>query len=145
MENAVKCAVVWTSLLLVVACAPAPQEPEQPVEPPAPEAPAEAVASYPDPGEEVAQEVRDLVSGWVAERAAADGSYDIPPRAGHEVRGMMADFHTVHQKDADTYSVCVDFKSEAQLYDVDFFVDRTDEGLVVAEHFLHKIDGEAVE
>ncbi len=140
-----KSAFVWTALLLVTACAPAPEQAEPAAEPPAPAAPAEVVDSYPDPGEEVAQEVRDFVTAWVAERAAEDGSYAIPPRAGHEVQGMMADFHTVHQEDADTYSVCLDFKSGEQLYDVDFFVDRTDEGLVVADHYLHKIDGEAVQ
>ena len=140
-----KSPVLMIALFLVVACAPAVEEVEPTAEPPAPEAPAEVAESYPDPNEEVAQEVQDFVTGWVAERATDDGSYAIPPRAGHEVSGTMADFHTVHQKDADTYSVCIDFKSSEELYDVDFFVDRTEEGLVVADHYLHKIDGEAVE
>ena len=36
-------------------------------------------------------------------------------------------------------SVCVDFQ------DGDFLVDRTTEGLSVSDHYLHKINGEAVE
>jgi len=41
--------------------------------------------------------------------------------------------------------VCVDFQDGENTYDVDFLVDRTTEGLSVSDHYLHKIDGEAVE
>jgi len=132
-------------MLLVIACAPAANEPEQTVAPEVPATPVAVTDSYPDPGTDVAQEVQEFLAAWVAERSGDEGVYAIPPRAGHEVAGLMADFHTVHQTDADSYSVCVDFESAEQLYDVDFFVDRTPEGLVVADHYLHKIDGEPVE
>ncbi len=136
--------IPWILILVVIACAPAVNEPEQAVAPEVPAAPVAIADSYPDPGADVVQEVQEFLSAWVAERSGDEGVYSIPPRADHAVAGLLADFHTVHQKDADTYSVCVDFKSEEQLYDVDFFVDRTDEGLVVADHYLHKIDGELV-
>ena len=60
------------------------------------------------------------------------------------VSGSLAAFHTVHQKDPDTYTVCVDFQDGDNTYDVDFFVDRTEEGLTVRSVYLHKINGEAV-
>lgn len=138
-------AIPWILMLVVISCVPAAKETEQAVEPEAPAAPVEVADSWADPDAGVTQEVQDFVSDWVAERSRDDGTYAIPPRAGHEVYGTMADFHTVHQKDADTYSVCIDFKSAEQLYDVDFFIDRTEEGLVVADHYLHKIEGEPVE
>jgi hypothetical protein len=135
----------WTLLLLSLGCSPVADEPEQVIAPEVSAPPIQVAESYPDPGTEVVQEVQDFLSGWVAERSGDEGIYTIPPRAGHDVAGHMADFHTIHQNDHDTYSVCIDFKSAEQLYDVDFFVDRTKEGLVVADHYLHKIDGEAVE
>ncbi len=101
--------------------------------------------SVPDPGPEEATEVEDFVRQWVAERAGEGDVYQIPPRAGHDVAGALASFHTVHQKDANTYSVCVDFQDGENTYDVDFLVDRTTEGLSVSDHYLHKINGEAVE
>ncbi|MBW2465305.1 MAG: hypothetical protein JRH11_26895 [Deltaproteobacteria bacterium] len=100
--------------------------------------------SYPDPPAQVAEEVAEAIRQWVADQADENDVYDIPPRGGRDVAGTMADFHTVHQKDADTYSVCVDFKSDDQIFDVDFFVDRTEEGLEVRNAYLHKIDGEVV-
>ncbi len=115
-----------------------------------PEEPGDAAAaveeeSLPDPGREEAIEVEDFVRQWVTERAGEGNVYEIPPSAGHDVAGALATFHTVHQKDADTYSVCVDFQDGEKSYDVDFLVDRTTEGLSVSDHYLHKIDGEAVE
>ena len=59
--------------------------------------------------------------------------------------GTLTGFHTVHQKDAETYSVCVDFEHGDDMYDVDFFVARTESGLSTGDHYLHKINGEAVE
>jgi hypothetical protein len=102
------------------------------------------IKTYPDPPAEVADEVTDAIRQWIAERADEGGVYDIPPRGGRDVAGTLADFHTVHQKDADTYSVCVDFQSGEDTYDVDFFVDRGPEGLGVRNAFLHKINGEVV-
>ncbi len=136
--------IPWILIPVVIACAPAANETEQAAAPEVPATPVAVADSYPDPAADVAQEVREFVTAWVAERSGDEGVYAIPPRADHAVAGLMADFHTIHQKDADTYSVCVDFKSAEQLYDVDFFVDRTAEGLVVADHYLHKIDGELV-
>ncbi len=102
-------------------------------------------ASFPDPGPQEAKEVEEFVRQWVAERAGAGDVYDIPSRAGQDVAGVLAAFHTVHQNDADTYSVCVDFSGGEDMYDVDFFVDETEEGLTISDHYLHKINGEAVE
>ena len=101
--------------------------------------------SLPDPGSEEATEVEDFVRQWVTERAGDGNVYQIPPSAGHDVASALAAFHTVHQKEADTCSVCVDFQDGENTYDVDFLVDRTTEGLSVSDHYLHKINGEAVE
>lgn len=97
-----------------------------------------------DPPPEVSAEVAEAVRTWVAGQTDDDDVYNIPPRGGKDVSGSLADFHTVHQKDADTYSVCVDFLDGDNTYDVDFFVDRTEEGLSVRSAYLHKINGEAV-
>ena len=50
----------------------------------------------------------------------------------------------MHQKDADTYSVCVDYTDGASAYDVDFFIERTADGLAVGDPYLHRVNGEAV-
>ncbi len=114
-------------------------------EEPAGSASATEEASFPDPGPQEAKEVEEFVRQWVAERAGEGDVYDIPPRAGQEVAGVLTGFHTVHQEDADTYHVCVDFVQAEDTYDVDFFIDRTAEGLTISEYHLHKINGEAVE
>ena len=114
---------------------------DEPAEPPQ----AAAAAKLPDPGPEEAGQVEAFVRQWVAEQSGQDGVYDIPPRAGHDVTGTLTGFHTVHQKDAETYSVCVDFQHGDDMYDVDFFVARTESGLSTGDHYLHKINGEAVE
>ncbi len=161
MQRSVMQRTIWSSAvgslitaILAVGCS---KESAPPAEEPAaaPPAAAEPVAappaepaeaeSLPDPGPEEAKLVEDHVRQWVAERAGEDGAYDIPQRAEHNVSGTIGDFHTVHQKDADTYSVCIDFNHEADTYDVDFFVARTEDGLSVSDHYLHKINGEAVE
>ena len=59
-----KKAFVWF-LLFVAACAPTTQETEQAAEPEMPAAP-EAVDSYPDPEAQVALEVQDFLTDWVA-------------------------------------------------------------------------------
>ncbi len=132
-----------------VGCSKAPEEPaaEEPAvaeEPLATAAVAEK-ESLPDPGPEEAKSVEDFVRQWVAERGGEGDVYNIPARAEHDVSGTIGDFHTVHQKDTDTYSVCVDFNHEADVYDVDFVVARAEDGLSVSDHFLHKINGEPVE
>ena len=101
--------------------------------------------SLPDPGPEEASPVEESVRLWVAERVGEGDTYDIPPRAGQDFAGTLTGFHTVHQKDADTYYVCVDFGEGEDTYDVDFFIDRTAEGLSVSDHYLHKINGVAIE
>ncbi len=100
--------------------------------------------TYPDPHEAVAGKITEAVGDWVAERANEDGIYNIPPRGGKDVAGTIGDFHTVHQNDADTYTVCVDFIDGDNTYDVDFFIDRRIEGLTVRDAYLHKINGEVV-
>ena len=140
---------VWMVCLLIlswglVACGGADSTSEaEPAEPEAETAAAEPEA-YPDPGPDDALAVQALISGWIAENAGEGGVYDIPPQGEHDVSGTMGGFHTVHQSDADTYSVCVDFHDGETTYDVDFLVDRADEGMTLAEHYLHKIDGEPV-
>lgn len=100
---------------------------------------------WPDPGPAEAEEVRSLVRAHVASKAGADGVYAIPRKdGGAAVPGTLTEFHTVHQKDADTLYVCADFVDGDTTYDVDFFVDRDAQGLKLAEHFLHKINGEVV-
>lgn len=98
--------------------------------------------SLPDPGPEEAGQVEDAVRQWVAERANEEGIYAIPARGGHEVSGTLAAFHTVHQKDANTYAVCVDFQDGESTHDVDFLVYREGEDLTVSNHYLHKAGGE---
>ncbi len=133
---------VLASGWVIVACS---GQPDTTPEGPGDTAAAVEEASVPDPGPEEATEVEDFVRQWVTERAGEGNVYQIPPSAGHDVAGALAAFHTVHQKDADTYSVCVDFQDGENMYDVDFLVDRTTEGLSVSDHYLHKINGEAVE
>jgi hypothetical protein len=135
----------WHRVLLVVAASGLILACQGEYSPPDPgPTPALEKPSFPDPSAEVSEEVAEAIRQWVADQADENGVYDIPPRGGRDVAGTMAEFHTVHQKDADTYSVCVDFTSGEQTYDVDFFVDRTDEGLNVRNAYLHKIDGEVV-
>ncbi len=134
-------ACVFASGLVIVACSG--QTATAPVEPEA--TPAVAEESPPDPGPEQARQVKDFVRQWVEERVGDGNIYSIPPRAGREVAGTLAGFHTVHQMDADTYSVCVDFQDGENMYDVDFFIDRTAADLTLSDHYLHKINGEAVE
>jgi len=100
--------------------------------------------SYPDPVPVRAAEVRGFVAGWLAAQSPG-GAYDIPERAGHDVTGVRGDFHTVHQRDEDTYFVCVDFTDGDAVYDVDFIVDFDSDGLRMADHYLHKIDGVVLE
>ncbi len=140
------------ALCVIVACAAPPETETQEQSEAEGEAPmaVEAMAAVEegpsaDPGPEEAGEVEDFVRAWVAERAGEGDVYDIPPRGGTEVAGALAAFHTVHRKDADTYSVCVDFQEGDNTYDVDFVIARTEEGLDVADHYLHKINGEAVQ
>lgn len=117
---------------------------DEPAEPSPPAAVAEP-EPLPDPGPEEAAEVEAFVRQWVAEQVDEDGAYNVPPRGDADVSGTLAGFHTVHQKDADTYSVCVDFQHDDDMYDVDFLIGRSDAGLAVSDHYLHKINGEAVE
>ena len=98
-----------------------------------------------DPGAEEAATVTTYITAWVAKQAGADGVYDIPARGGHDVSGTMGDFHSVHRRDADTYYVCVDFHDGDDLYDIDFVVDQSGQELVLADHYLHKVNGEVVE
>ncbi len=103
-----------------------------------------AKQSYPDPPPAVSDGITGAVRQWVADQADENDVYNIPPRGGKDVSGSLAGFHTVQQKGADTYTVCVDFQDGDDTYDVDFFVDRTEEGLIVRSAYLHKINGEAV-
>ncbi len=133
---------VLVSSWVIVACS---RQPDATPEEPGDTAAAVEEESLPDPGPEEATEVEDFVRQWVTERAVEGNVYQIPPSTGHDVAGALASFHTVHQKGADTYSVCVDFQDGENTYDVDFLVDRTTEGLSVSDDYLHKINGEAVE
>lgn len=133
---------VLASGWVIVACS---GQPDTTSEEPGDTAAAVEEEILPDPGPEEATEVEDFVRQWVTERAGEGNVYQIPPSAGHDVAGALAAFHTVHQKVADTYSVCVDFQDGENTYDVDFFVDRTTEGLSVSDHYLHKVNGEALE
>jgi hypothetical protein len=60
------------------------------------------------------------------------------------VAGSLAEVHAVSQKDADTYTVFADFTNGEDTYSVQFFIDRTEEGLQVRNGFLHKVNGEVV-
>ena len=105
---------------------------------------ASAPSGFPDPGPKEAAAVEVFLTAWLAENSDEDGVFLIPKRAGLNLSGTVAAFHTIHQADPDTYSVCIDFQNESNVYDVDFLIDRTDEGLVVAEQHLHKVNGEAI-
>jgi hypothetical protein len=106
--------------------------------------PPDVKRTYPDPPPDVAAEVTALVEQWVADRSDEDGVYDIPPRGGRDVAGSLAEVHAVSQKDADTYTVFADFTNGEDTYSVQFFIDRTEEGLQVRNGFLHKVNGEVV-
>lgn len=98
-----------------------------------------------EPSPETALQITDLIRIWVASAAGDNDVYDIPERADKNVEGVLAEFHTVHQTKVDSYAVCVDFEDGANTYDVDFFVDQTADGLVIADHYLHQINGESIE
>ncbi len=135
-------ACVLAAGLTIVACygesETTPDEPET-------AAAAAAEESFPDPEPEQARQVEEVVRGWVTERVDEGAVYSIPPRGDYEVSGILAGFHTIHQEDVDTYYVCVDFQDGENVYDVDFFIDVTEDGLIVSDHYLHKVNGEAVE
>ncbi len=103
-----------------------------------------AKQDYPDPPPPVSDGITEVVRQWVADQADENDVYNIPPRGGKDVSGSLAEFHGFQQKDADTYTVCVDFQDGDDTYDVDFFVDRTAEGLIVRSVYLHKINGETI-
>jgi hypothetical protein len=133
---------------LLAACAEKAEPPaEEAAAPAAEEMVAEATMEEPaaDPSAEEATEVEEFVRAWLGERADEAGVYAIPARGGHEVSGAVGAFHTVHRQDEDSYAVCVDFHEGENLYDVDFFVDRTADGLAVADHYLHKVNSDPVE
>jgi len=111
---------------------------------PAPPPLAKTKQVYPDPPPEIVDEVTALVQAWVSERTDEDGLFDIPPRGGHDVAGSFAEVRAVRQQDADTYTVSAEFSSGEEIFDVEFFVDRTAAGLAVRNGYLHKINGEVV-
>ena len=103
-----------------------------------------AKQNYPVPPPAVADGITEAVRQWVAGQADENEVYNIPARGGKDVSGSLAGFHAVQQKGAETYTVCVDFQDGDDTYDVDFFVDRTAEGLIVRSVYLHKINGETI-
>ncbi len=136
MRNVVFTVCLVVVVCLIAACGEAKQEPVPLLK--------TAKQDYPDPPSEVSDEVTEAIRQWVADQADENDVYNIPPRGGKDVSGSLADFHAVQQKDADTYMVCVDFQDGDDTYDVDFFVDRTAEGLSVRDAYLHRVNGEAV-
>ena len=103
-----------------------------------------AKQDYPAPPPTVSEPITEAVRQWVADQVDENDVYNIPPRGGNDVSGSLADFHAVQQKDSDTYTVCADFQDGDDTYDVDFFVDRTADGLIVRSAYLHKINGKVV-
>lgn len=101
-------------------------------------------AVMPDPGPEQAGEITEFLRAWVVEQTGEAEAYNIPAQGGLDVSGQLTGFHSVHQKDHDSYWVCADFEGGGDVYDVDFFVEDTPVGLVVLEHYLHKVNGEEV-
>ena len=97
-----------------------------------------------EPSSETALQITDLIRLWVATAAGDNDIYDTPERADKNIAGVLTAFHTVHKTKVDSYTVCVDFEDGENTYDVDFFVDETADGLVVADHHLHQINGETV-
>jgi len=77
---------------------------------------------------------------YFLERLAAIEEWPASSRESHRFPQ-----HTSPSTNSRRYSVCVDFQDGENTYDVDFLVDRTTEGLSVSDHYLHKINGEAVE
>ncbi|MFT6396904.1 MAG: hypothetical protein ACJAYU_001648 [Bradymonadia bacterium] len=108
-------------------------------------APAAHASDLPDPPPEQTHAITSYVEGWLDAQLQEDGTYDIPERMGHDVAGTPGPFHTVHQHDAHTFYVCVDFLDGETIYDVDFYIGTDGEDFSVSEHFLHKIDGVVVE
>ncbi len=138
------CALALTGVM--AACSEAPETlQEAKLEASAAHGQADGEASQPEPSSENSLRITDLIRLWVASAADDKGVYDIPEKADHDVGGMLAAFHTVHQTSEDSYSVCVDFEDGENNYDVDFFVEQTADGLVVVEHYLHQIDGETIQ
>ena len=131
---------------VIAACSRAPEVlQEARLETSAGRGPVQNEAPLAEPSSESALQITDLIRLWVAIAAGDNDVYDIPERADQNVAGVLTAFHAVHQTKVDSYAVCVDFEDGENTYDVDFFVDRTADGLVVADHYLHQINGETVE
>jgi hypothetical protein len=141
----------WTLTALaltgaIAACSRAPEASQEArLEPSAEQSQAQNEETPAEPSSDGTLQITDLIRLWVASAAGEDDVYDIPEKGDKKVAGVLAEFHKVHQTKDDSYSVCVDFVDGENIYDVDFFVDRADDGLVVADHHLHKVNGETVE
>lgn len=106
---------------------------------PASSAPAVVATGDPegDEAERVRQAVRDYV---VANPGAAEETFDLPGDEHGEA--ALTSFHSVHRHDQG-YLVCVDFRDDEHLYDVDFTLSGGESPQVISAA-LHKIDDEVV-
>jgi hypothetical protein len=92
------------------------------------------------------ESVAVFLEGYVAEEAKAhDGWYRIEDeKAGRTLELRLDKIHRERlAKTAErTYFVCADFQTaDGKLYDLDFWVEETDEGLTVTESMVHKEEG----
>ncbi|MCP4200884.1 MAG: hypothetical protein GY769_03015 [bacterium] len=141
----------WTMSALaltgvIAACSKAPEPlQEAKLETSAAHGQVENEAPLAEPNSEGSLQITDFIRLWVASAAGDDDVYDIPERADKNVAGVLTTFHKVHQTKESSYAVCVDFEDGENTYDVDFFVNRTADGLVVEDHYLHQVNGESIE
>lgn len=86
------------------------------------------------------------IEGYVVEKAAeGDGWMKVPDdKTGKDMSLKLDKIHRdrLAKTDEGTYFVCADFKERGgKLYDLDFWVKDTGEGLSVTETTVHKEDG----
>jgi hypothetical protein len=92
------------------------------------------------------ESVAVYLEGYVAEKSAKSGGwFKIQDETAEETLELQLD--KIHrerlaQTDEGTYFVCADFRTEkGKLYDLDFWVKETEEGLKVTEKMVHKEEG----
>jgi len=86
------------------------------------------------------------LEGYVVEKAAeGDGWMKVPDdKTGKDLSLRLDKIHRdrLSKTDDGTYFVCADFKERGgKMYDLDFWVKDTDEGLSVTETTVHKEEG----
>lgn len=102
----------------------------------------------PKPTKEERKQVKSFLKNHIDETSNDSGVYPIPDHPEYtDATGTFAAFHTVHRKKDGTFYVCVDFKAQESdtVYDVDYFVQNSADGMKIKRKFLHKVGDTVVQ